>query len=550
MAPSTNLDFEGIAHILRDKPLAVPPYQRAYSWDLEQVKTFWEDLRASVTAQAESYFLGTAVITRQDEHWVVIDGQQRLATTSLLLAAIRDAFLERGDTERASVIERDYLASRSLKSAELRPRLTLNPADAEFFEALLFGQAKPSPEHESHKRISEAYDFLRAAVLEDLDAAKSHWEDRLFAWSDFLETRALLIVLAVPGESDAYLIFETLNDRGVELAIADLIKNYLFGLSRDDTTDVQRAWLTALSSFDVNTEEQTFTNFIRHYWSSVAGPTRERELYRALRREVRSADGAVELARSLARSSPNYAALLDASHHRWRETPGIDLSLVANLLGLSLEQNRPLLLAVLDEVDDHNEIGRILRTVLNAGVRGLIVGGIGGGTTERQYADAARSVRSGRSRTAETVFDDLAEIIPGDSVFESSFSEKRVLKGSLARYYLLAVEAALGGAPEPAVVAPATQDEWTILPIVPRRAEPDEWPEFPDDSLGQWSNRLGNQIPLHGTSVPAEIVLPELASLGGEIARRAGEYSTWNPQAVAQLQQEMAAAALIVWPRS
>src|SRR5438067_2488201 len=110
-------DLEGIGHVLRDRTLTVPRYQRSYSWFLEQVEAFWWDLRSAFTADPPEYFLGTIVLTSQpDNRATIIDGQQRLATAAMLFTAIRDEFVRRGDEYRAAVIERDYVASRELKS--------------------------------------------------------------------------------------------------------------------------------------------------------------------------------------------------------------------------------------------------------------------------------------------------------------------------------------------------------------------------------------------------------------------------------------------------
>jgi uncharacterized protein with ParB-like and HNH nuclease domain len=128
-------EVEGIGRVLRDRPLAVPKYQRSYAWDKEHVEAFWSDLRAAMRGADREYFLGSIVLTPgPDARMVVIDGQQRLATTTMLLAAIRNYFLELGDEDRATVMERDYIASRSLRTAELEPRLQLNSDDSNFFK--------------------------------------------------------------------------------------------------------------------------------------------------------------------------------------------------------------------------------------------------------------------------------------------------------------------------------------------------------------------------------------------------------------------------------
>src|SRR5258707_15262103 len=81
---------EAIGHALKDKSLYVPPNQRDYSWKDEHVNDLYDDLTAAIDAQAEEYFLGSiVVIKQQDDRLMVVDGQQRLATTLILFGAIR-----------------------------------------------------------------------------------------------------------------------------------------------------------------------------------------------------------------------------------------------------------------------------------------------------------------------------------------------------------------------------------------------------------------------------------------------------------------------------
>src|SRR4051812_9209423 len=118
----SNIDIAlmGDGHILRDRTLAVPPYQRPYAWGAEEVEAFWWDLRSAFDTSEPDYFLGTIVLTgARGKLPTTIDGQQRRTTTAILFTAIRDEFLARGDVERAGVIEADYIAARDLRSKEL-----------------------------------------------------------------------------------------------------------------------------------------------------------------------------------------------------------------------------------------------------------------------------------------------------------------------------------------------------------------------------------------------------------------------------------------------
>src|SRR4051812_41778085 len=112
---------DGIAHVLADSLLEIPDYQRSYSWTLDEVAELWRDIEKAMKASTQDYFLGSIVTTSGSGRDQVIDGQQRLATVSLLFAAMRDIFRSRSD-ERADEIERDYLGRKNMSTRQWEPK--------------------------------------------------------------------------------------------------------------------------------------------------------------------------------------------------------------------------------------------------------------------------------------------------------------------------------------------------------------------------------------------------------------------------------------------
>ena len=89
-ASSLEFRMETLGHLMADRLLTVPEYQRPYAWEKEHVSDFWADLDAA-QKDGRQYFIGAVVLTPgPDDRWFVIDGQQRLVTTSLLMVALRD----------------------------------------------------------------------------------------------------------------------------------------------------------------------------------------------------------------------------------------------------------------------------------------------------------------------------------------------------------------------------------------------------------------------------------------------------------------------------
>jgi hypothetical protein len=532
-----SIALEGIGHILRDRRLDVPPYQRGYAWEPEQVADFWWDLRAAFGAAASQYFLGTVVLTSAEPgRSTVIDGQQRSATTLIMFTALRNEFLRRGDVERGTVIEREYVVTPDLRTAKDVPRLSLNEGDQHFLAQAITARPSLTDDHHLFPGQSKLIDtllFLEDRIQDEAKNAGPQWAEALVQWVEFLERRARVIVVEVSDEADAFLIFETLNARGKELTVADLLKNYLFGLARADLPKLQRRWTSALDALEASADEEVFTTFVRHLWASQRGATRERELYARMKAAITSMDAAMKFGAELRDSAPFYAALLSVDHPHWREN---ELLLLAeSLLRFGLEQNRPLLLAAMRNFEVP-ELARLLRAVVSWSVRGLIVGGIGGGTTERAYAEAAVSVTEGRARTAEAVFDDLAEVIPSDEQFREAFRHKTINRTRLAKYILIAVARDESGVNDPALVSEAEESGYELRQILPRNARPDDWTNFPADNLRQGVLRLGNQYVVGSDETPQ----PEQAMI---------DFSSWSPEAISDRQDALARRVVGIWPR-
>ena len=123
-------DLIGIGKLLKQSRFTVPPHQRPYAWVEEQVNDLYRDINDAQKRKGEEYFLGTIVLAKADDNRLsIIDGQQRLVTVSILLAAIRDYFANDGQTERAQDIEREYLSKRDIRTQESTAHLYLIPED-------------------------------------------------------------------------------------------------------------------------------------------------------------------------------------------------------------------------------------------------------------------------------------------------------------------------------------------------------------------------------------------------------------------------------------
>ncbi len=295
-----HIDLEGIAHVLADNRLRVPAFQRSYAWEETHVNDLMQDLTQAIQSGSQEYFLGSIVVSTEHAGSLeVIDGQQRLATITIVLTRIRDYFVAQGEHSRADTLESEYLFKRDLRTQEAVSRLTLNEIDNDYFQKTVLSRPGSQDRSMTPSRIS--HDRLQGAAatverhIKSLTATTKTPVDVLLDWIDYLRQNTRIILVKVPDDANAFTIFETLNDRGLDLAISDLLKNYLFYRADNRLPEVQTAWSAMLGALSAVGSDTSVVDYIRHYWSSIYGATRERELYSVIRKRITSKQAAVDL---------------------------------------------------------------------------------------------------------------------------------------------------------------------------------------------------------------------------------------------------------------
>ena len=271
-----SIQLDGISNVLKTRRFRV---QRSYAWEAEHVEALLTDVNDAIKSKEKEYFLGSIVVTGPvDRRYEVVDGQQRLTTVSLLISAIRDRFREEGDQEAEKSIRDDFLANVDRKTKEREPKLALNEVDNELYQELIEDHSSIDSSRyprQSHKRLLAASKCMRG-YIDDLCAQSADSEETLHEWLDYLETNLKVILVTAPDDSNAFVIFETLNDRGLELAISDLLKNYLFHRSSDKIEETKNRWLTMVATLESASEDPLIVTYLRHFAMSKYGLVREK----------------------------------------------------------------------------------------------------------------------------------------------------------------------------------------------------------------------------------------------------------------------------------
>ena len=435
----------------------------------------------------------------------VFDGQQRLATTVILLAAIRNYYVENHDAVRGGIIESTYLMSRSLLTLEPQPKLTLGKIDHDFFLKKVLEhdpvvRARTQATCISHELLEKAVTLAERhvqAIVAPYPAASKI--DQLNSWVSFLMEKATVICVQVADDKSAYVVFETMNDRGLKPSAADLLKNHLFGLAGNRLQEAERNWVAMTGALDTvaDADDEIVVDFVRHVWISKNGPTRTRELFDSIKANVHGRQEAVDVSNQLAQDAVLYSALLNPAHDLWNPHGASARKHIATLKHLGLKQLRPLLLAGV-KAFPAQEVPTFLLTLVCWAVRFLVTGGAGSGFLEGHYGRNAQDITTGRITNLAGLASAMVAVVPADDAFRSAFAAVQVPKAQLARYYLRALQLRQDGQQEPQYVPNDDASDINLEHILPKTPSVD-WAGFNPDTARANVNRLGNLVLLQAT---------------------------------------------------
>jgi Protein of unknown function DUF262/Protein of unknown function (DUF1524) len=560
-APRNRISFDelGLGSLLKRYRLRVPPNQREYAWEELEVGDLLKDYALAVNAK-RTHFLGAIVTIPQEDDagaLEIVDGQQRLATTAILLAAIRDYATELDDKMLVESIQNDYLSTIDLGRREYVPRLTLNVDDNELFSHIMKGvaeESRPAASLVSHHLLLEALAKAREQV--ETIAAPFDRRERggvLAQWVEFIEHGAYAVLLQVPSERDAFRMFETLNDRGLETSEADLIKNHLFREAKARLPEAQNHWTHMRGALESTSEDSNITiDFVRHGLITQRGHMREADLYDEVREVVKSEQTAVSLSATFEALANIYVATFSGDHERWNPYPETARRAIRALNLIDMKPMRPLLLAVGAKMDQ-KEGTKALRLLLSLGVRLIIASNPRSRAVEEPLANTAKRVYGGDVTTAKELAEALSNITPGDARFTEAFEIARVSKASLARYFLRSLEQTAKGDPAPSFVPEDDTQHINLDHVLPRTPK-DNWPQFEKDEAQRLYTRLGNVALLQATSNSSlrsssfHDKKPIYAKSAFELTSQIAEADTWDAEAINDRQKVLAKLAPETWP--
>lgn len=218
-----------------DRQYQVPLYQRPYTWGDENWKQLWADLldqyyvlkRGSQYSRQSAHFFGSFVLApfninaRSAPSFLIVDGQQRLTTVFLLLAALRDTAAA-GDADEYSRYQGVLINERARRDED-RPRLVPTQSDRLAFQSVIEGR----PQDAGDSKIAQTYRFFLAQLAKEDEDGEQLDVERM---QRVVLDRLAVVEITADRDDNPHRIFESLNARGVPLTQADLLRNYIFML--------------------------------------------------------------------------------------------------------------------------------------------------------------------------------------------------------------------------------------------------------------------------------------------------------------------------------
>lgn len=270
-----------------DFDYAIPSYQRPYAWTEVQAGELFSDLvDFFVKEKDDTYFLGSIVLIKDEgrPHAEVIDGQQRLTTLTILLAALTSQFSGELRADFENYIREPGRASQGLKP---KPRLALRERDraffAEYIQGLKLGELialDPAQlENESQRNVRRNAEVM----LQRLNASFDGDTARLCDFGAFLVQRCFLVAVSTPSQQSAFRVFSVLNSRGLDLLPTDIIKSDVIGSIKPSR---QEAFTETWEELEVQTGRDGFAEVFGHIRMIYAKEKARRSLLDEFRERV------------------------------------------------------------------------------------------------------------------------------------------------------------------------------------------------------------------------------------------------------------------------
>ena len=567
-----------VSEVLYSGRFEVPWHQRYYDWKTEQVSELLSDLKNALDTSKTCYFLGSIMLVKATNAGKlrINDGQQRLITLSLLIAALSRRFAQKRPRDQG----RETLALRAL--FERPDNKTSHLADASRYEPRI---EPPRNDRSRFTQIIRGYGIgtngLLTAAWGAIDLFVEGMSKRTReSFFDFIMQKVEISVLDVPADVDANSVFEALNARGKALDDVDLIRNRLYSYfpETDDATRRETVHANLQGTMVIPRSGSMVQEYYRCYLQCRYGYLQKKRFYREARLEIEKAAGqrapsdyvydlvvdlgrreSIELFRTIRSSRPSS----NLEQYLPKVTGKRDLIVLLVELG-EYGVSHPLMFALLYRIITENEkskVGRVatrsLKNLASFVMRTAFVAPkFEPSRFEAAFANSANTVFEGTDISSLDILTDLERNDELDVLNDASFirrmSEMEIRDSRKAVLYLFGINARKQRGSEV-----LRKDRCSIEHILPQSDEHWKgWGEFKDVNVEDWVYRTGNLVVVSrrenrsGTEFNRNFAAKRRAFADSalQMARTvAEEYDQWTPQAIKKRSRQLAREAAKTW---
>jgi len=497
---------------------------------------------------------GPIVIQRSTKEILLLDGQQRLATVTIMLGIIRDVARKltfskgKPGDDFARDLHRDLIGKEDVDPPFA---LMLGELDQEFF----WKSAQEDPtividvKLRSHKLIRSAQKVLRAELDKLLAGLDSEITlKKLKHISDCISKGMTVVGINVESENDAYQIFETLNDRGLRLSVPDLLLNLLMRRAETeaDKKQVRIKWNYMLEQMG----KKDISRFLRHMWLSKYGDLKARGLFNELSDHLKSHSmSSVDFADTCSEDCDAYIALVEQS----KEIPKVVAHDIAGLINyLGITSCLPVLLSGKQCLSEGDFV-KLIKLVVAIAVRYSLISDLNPNVLESAFYAAAREIRGkfllkeSSAKCLNSAKAILNALNPKDSIVEEKAKEV-----TLDRAPALWLMTQLANSKQSATKEVA-MNEANLEHIYPIGAATTEWPNKVDLDPYVW--RIGN-LTILGEKLNRDAANKSFTAKCKDFYKKSEivmtkdilKYNTWTPSEVEKRTEEMAKLIISAFP--
>ena len=538
-----------------NKQFLIPVYQRYYSWDIEQCRRLWNDIVDMQKRNKAGHFVGSIVNIAEQamptgvQKYMIIDGQQRMTTLTLLLLALRDYAIQHPEDTTINYRRIDnMLLKNEYEVGGERYKLLLTETDRDILIRLV--ESKPIPDG-TKSRLIDNYKFFSGKIA-----------DRDLQPAEIYESIGKLQIVNITLDrtmDDAQAIFESLNSTGKELSESDLIRNYvLMGLEPSEQTYVyEHLWRPMEQLFVYETQDSVMDSFFRHYLTmKLTRIPKQGRVYEEFKLYHLNCEfGTI---RELCQDLLNYAKFY--TDIVFKRSNNAELKrLYEDIVDLRMEVSYPFLLKVHNDCAEgtitEDNLKEILRLCISYVLRRSICD-IPTNSMNKTFATLRNSIRPDdymNSVKAFFVLQDTYKEFPDNDKFMAAFMSRDIYT-MRARNYILSRLENFGNK------APIIIENYTIEHIMPQNTSLS--PEWQHDLGVNWKeiqktyiHTIGNlTLTAYNSEMSDRPFMDKMNMPGGfkESALRLNAYlvklTEWNEDHIKERAQQLAAKAVQIWP--